>query len=419
MLKVPRFNPPVMETETMKSTMALFISAALAACSTAGCSGQADSIQQEIRKHRMGTLTIRTRPGATVKVTQIQHEFWFGTAISSRMFGGRADPEDKKKYLEVLKANFNSAAPANAIKWGRTEKKRGQVNYQDADRMLKWCSENGFRTRGQCVFWAKEKAVPSWVRKLDDKALRKALESRVTDLLSHFRGQISEYDVNNEMIHGEYFAKRLGEGIRKDMFLWCRAADPKAVLCVNDFEVLTGDKLDEYEKNIEALLKAGAPVGGIGLQGHFQGWQRESVDPKKVKRVLDRLARFGLPIKITEFDTYTDDEKARTKQLVDLYRTCFAHPAVDGISMWGFWEGDHWRKAKGALWKKDWTPTPAAKAYHDLVYRQWWTKWEGKANAEGVCQVRVFFGRHLITADGTQTTIQLSKEERSKTVTID
>jgi endo-1,4-beta-xylanase len=35
---------------------------------------------------------------------------------------------------------------------------------------------------------------------------------------------------------------------------------------------------------------------------------------------------------------------------------CFAHPSVEGILMWGFWQGKHWRP-NAFLWKKDWTPT--------------------------------------------------------------
>ena len=38
--------------------------------------------------------------------------------------------------------------------------------------------------------------------------------------------------------------------------------------------------------------------------------------------------------------------------------------------MWGFWEGDHWQPHT-AMWTKDWSPTPQALAYRDLVYNRW------------------------------------------------
>ena len=39
-----------------------------------------------IEQHRMGTLTVTAQPGATVRVEQVRHEFWFGAALSSGPF---------------------------------------------------------------------------------------------------------------------------------------------------------------------------------------------------------------------------------------------------------------------------------------------------------------------------------------------
>ena len=36
--------------------------------------------------------------------------------------------------------------------------------------------------------------------------------------------------------------------------------------------------------------------------------------------------------------------------------------------MWGFWEGANWIPAS-SLYKRDWTPTPAAEAYQKLIYK--------------------------------------------------
>ena len=50
-------------------------------------------IDRAIARHRMGTLTVQTTPGAEVTVEQLRHEFWFGAAISNGPFGRRADPD--------------------------------------------------------------------------------------------------------------------------------------------------------------------------------------------------------------------------------------------------------------------------------------------------------------------------------------
>ena len=85
-----------------------------------------EALQARIRQHRMGELIIRTKPGAEVKVEQLRHEFWFGTAISNSMvrssYRWRMAEADLQRYKEVLSANFNSAVHENALKWHHCER---------------------------------------------------------------------------------------------------------------------------------------------------------------------------------------------------------------------------------------------------------------------------------------------------------
>ena len=141
------------------------------------------------------------------------------------------------------------------------------------------------------------------------------------------------------------------------------------------------------------------------------------VDPTALKTHLDQLAKVGLPIKITEFDMNTTDEAGKAKGLETFYRTCFAHPAVDGIIMWGlFWRArTGFRRRRSG--KTDWSPTPAALVYHQLVYDEWWTRYEGNADARGICEVPAFFGKYRVEVDGQAREVTLAKA--AKTLTID
>ncbi|MBN1868677.1 endo-1,4-beta-xylanase [Candidatus Sumerlaeota bacterium] len=375
-----------------------------------------------VLEHRTGILTIHARPRAKVRVRQMRHEFGFGAAVSNDAFNGRMNSGDLWMYRKTLRRNFNSAVHENALKWYSTERRQGEARYDLADRILDWCEANNLTMRGHCIFWAKERFTPKWVQALDDETLLRTLETRAKDVLARYRGRIGEYDVNNEMTHGRFFADRLGDDVRLKMFQWCREADPSAVLYVNDYSILNGGSLEKYDKQIEELLAAGAPVGGIGVQGHFG----ERVDVAKVRRALDRLARFGLPIEITEFDMKTLDEKAKARGLRDLYRTAFAHPAVEGILMWGFWQNAHWLSSKSfglegytALWRADWTPTPAAEAYRDLVFDDWWTDTTVRADRDGVARVRVFFGEHEIESAGQRATAWVRRAESKDNAIVD
>ena len=362
-----------------------------------------DEANERIRLHRMGDVTVRVVDssgvpvsGAHIKLEQQGHDFWFGTALAYKMFKDGVEPETRENYQRIVQEYFNSAVHENALKWYHTEPQKGKINYEDADRVLEWCEAHGIRMRGHTVFWAVDKYVMSWIKELDNHELLRAVERRATDMPARYASRIFEYDVNNEMIHGRYFRDRLGDSIVNDMFNWIRQSDPDAVLYVNDYDVLSGLELDHYIEHIKSLQESGVPVGGIGLQGHFDRIQMIPKPSILLKR-LDRLAELGLPIKITEFDFDTTNEKQKAKKLVEFYRTCFSHPAVEGIVMWGFWEGAHW-KPNAALFNKDFTPRPAALAYHELVFKKWWSNVEGTTGETGEFTTRVFYGRYRVQA---------------------
>jgi len=65
--------------------------------------------------------------------------------------------------------------------------------------------------------------------------------------------------------------------------------------------------------------------------------------------------------------------------------------------MWGFWDGQHWRK-NAPIFRKDWTLKPSGEAYRDLVFKQWWTDQTSPADATGTVKTRGFLGNYEITA---------------------
>ena len=233
--------------------------------------------------------------------------------------------------------------------------------------------------------------------------------------------------------HRNYYEERLGPGITKRMADWIKTYDPDAVLYLNDYDILTARLDREYVKHIQNFLDQGVPFEGIGVQGHLHA---ETFNPDSLQLALDMLAHFDLPIRITEFnmpgqrseyvrrrsqqppEMTPEEEKQNAQNLVDYYRICFAHPAVNGILMWGFWEVGHW-VPETAMWKKDWKPTPQALAYRDLVFKQWWTEVSDTANREGVFETRAFYGDYIITSNGQTKKVALSKKAKQLEVIFD
>lgn len=386
----------------------------------AGISAQNSALNQSIEKIRKGEIFVKAKSGSIVKIEQLKHEFWFGCAIPNGLFDGSMSEKNRQIFKENFLENFNSAVTENAVKWGTMERKKGEVDFTVIDSILNWTEENDIPIRGHNIFWGIPKFVQPWVKELSDNELQLTLKNRAEMLTARYKGRFVEYDLNNEMIHGNYYEDRLGSDITKKMAEWCQKGDPEIKLYVNDYDILTGKMLPEYMKHIRLLLKQGVPVAGIGVQGHLHA---ETFDRAELKNALDSLAQFGLPIRITEFNIpgqrskyYEDrkltmtpqEEELKAKELVDYYRICFAHPAVEGIIMWGFWESANWIPVS-SLYKRDWTPTTAATAYKNLIYNEWWTKSSGKTDAKGNYSTPAFFGKYTITVDGKTKTFDLTK----------
>jgi endo-1,4-beta-xylanase len=329
---------------------------------------------------------------------------------------------DLRQYKEKFLQNFNSAVTENALKWGNMERQKGVISYSVTDAILNWTEENHIPLRGHNLFWGISNFIQPWVKELDDNDLRKTLQDRAETITKRYKGRFAEYDLNNEMIHGNFYEDRLGPEITKLMAQWALNGDPGAKLYLNDYDILTGNRLSDYMAQIRKLIKQGVPIAGIGAQGHLHS---ETFDRNQLRNALDSLAIFKLPIRITEFNMpgqrskyYKDrnliltpqEEELKAKEIVDYYRICFAHPAVEGILMWGFWEGANWIPVS-SLYKRDWTPTPAADAYRNLIFKEWWTKLSGTAGNDGVFSTPAFFGRYKVSVNGISREVALTKEK--------
>ena len=388
-----------------------------------GCSQQPtlNEIDRSIAEIRKGELTVKANKGEQITIEQLRHQFWFGCAISNNPFSGGSMAESdirqfKKKFLE----NFNSAVTENAVKWGSMERDRGNVNYAIVDAILDWTTENEIPLRAHNVYWGISRFVQPWLKEMNDQELEQTLKERGETLAARYKGRFVEYDLNNEMIHGNYYEERLGPEITKKMTEWMHNRDPDANLCLNDYDITTGNKLPEYMAHIRTLLGQGVPIAGIGVQGHLHA---ETFDRHELKRSLDSLAQFNIPIFVSEFNIpgqrskymndrtlkMTEEEEAQNAiELVDFYRICFAHPSVKGILMWGFWERANWIPVS-SMYRADWTITPTGEAYRNLIFNEWWTKESGKADRKGNYSTSAFYGKYKITAGSVTKIVDFDK----------
>lgn len=346
--------------------------------------------------------------GVTVRATLKQHAFPFGTAVVTRRLLG--DSPDDRRYRDILTGRFNAAVFESDMKWPQWEqgdpaaRKRRRA---EVLRAVDWLRAEGLSVRGHALVWpgwGEGKAfVPPDVIDLagrrDADALRRRMAARIADAAGAFSGRVDEWDVVNEPLHNRRLQDVLGDAALHEWFVLARRADPAARLYLNEFAMLSygaldGAKLDALYDLVRRVKDGGAPIDGLGEQAHFR---EILVAPARMLATLDRFATLGLPIRITEFDVVVDDEQLQADYVRDFLTAAFSHPAVNGVLMWGFWEGQH-AAPRAALWRRDWSPKPAALAYEDLVLRQWHTDGVAQTDSAGEVAFRGFAGRYELTA---------------------
>jgi len=200
-----------------------------------------------------------------------------------------------------------------------------------------------------------------------------------------------------------------------------RAVNPGATLLINDFNVSPA-----YEHLIEALLEAGVPISAIGIQSHqHQGyWGLE-----KLRDVLERFGRFGLPLHFTEntilsgaltppeYDDLNDyapvpwpstpeGEARQAEQMAEFYAELFAHPLVEAVTTWSFTD-DGWLEAPGGLLAKDNRPKPAYGALKELIHGAWETHVTLTADADGWVTLKGFKGAYTAQAPSGKARLEL------------
>jgi Glycosyl hydrolase family 10/Cadherin domain len=93
-------------------------------------------------------------------------------------------------------------------------------------------------------------------------------------------------------------------------------------------------------------LQAEHLIDAIGVQGHAFS-TRPNIPMSTHVANLDALAATGLPIYVTEFDIDGPTDEVQLADYQRVFPVFWEHPAVQGITLWGFRPG-HWRTAQGA-----------------------------------------------------------------------
>ena len=381
-------------------------------------------IQRDTERYRKGDAIIQVvdksgRPieGASVRVEQITHDFLFGCNIY--VLGAFPTPEANEKYGQEFKHLFNYATLPFYWRWFEAE--QGKKDYQFTETVAKWCNENGVLPKGHPLVWsAHEAGIPPWLPN-DDAEVKRLMEARVRDIVSHYKGSIGVWDVVNESVHGSTFAHMTVYDMTSEPVKWARETNPDAMLIVNEYGMFTDKKAKgDSLKLLRRMKDAGVPYDAIGLQSHMHG----GLFPiPTILSVLDEYARLGKPLHLTETtilsgkETNPADEKKQAEQVEEFYRACFSHPAVKAITWWDFSDFGAWQGVAAGLVRKDLSPKPAYLVLDRLINKEWRTSLEGKTDSKGSYSFRGFHGKYRVTVtiSGVSKTMEMHLSEGEKT----
>ena len=160
-----------------------------------------------------------------------------------------------------------------------------------ADELIAFAKRNTAEVRGHVLVWHNQ--LPAWLTtgvadgSISNAELRDLLRKHITDVVSHYKGKIWQWDVVNEAVsdpwdtpptlhYKGFWAQHLGPGYIADAFRWARAADPKALLFYNDYNIEafgSGNPADDKTQFVYDMVKQlraqRVPIDGVGVQGHL------------------------------------------------------------------------------------------------------------------------------------------------------
>ena len=388
-----------------------------------------------IASHRQQdfTVTVRNAQGKPVAnrpltLTQQRPAFHFGSALIY-------DQTDSRYYQEFDKL-FTLGTPEHLLKsegGGFSHPKRKQ----QALEQIEWLGQRGKAVYAHVLFW------PMWhynsLSKTKDQeriaaftqnpqSLRDWILSLAEEKLVACQGKVIAWDVINEMHWQREMLDVLNAGgisdadLVADLVRMARRIDPQARLIINEVGLFENNTVggkanqDYYLKLLADLKGRGAMPDGFGFQSHFGSIPS---DLNHIYATFDVFANLGLRLYITEFDIATDDEQLQADWTRDFYILAYSHPAVDAITMWGFWEERIWKGEK-ALFRKDWTPKPNALVFKQLL-SDWSTRLERiSTDATGTLKFRGFSGTYQVTGPQGQLlgTLQLTLQNPRATLQL-
>lgn len=313
-------------------------------------------------------------PGPTLKDAYKSH-FLIGMA-------GDIPGNYSAEELDLVKGHFDVVTPENCMKPGPVHPAEDRWNFDRPDALVKWCGENKLAVFGHTLVWHAQ-TNPWFFAGGDKEVVTKRMKDHITTLVGRYKGKVRGWDVVNEAINDRGDAETAKtENLRNSQWLrtvgpefltlafkYAYAADPDARLYYNDYGIEVGPKHESSMVLLRRLIKDGAPIHGVGIQGH---WSTATVPYDAIDKAIKDYASLGLKVSITELDVTirgaaggqfgpgrpkgpvtppsAEDLKAQADAYAKLFAIFVKHKAViERVTFWGLSDRRTWRYGQHPL----------------------------------------------------------------------
>ena len=271
---------------------------------------------------------------------------------------------------------FNMLVAENEMKMDALQPSQGQFSWGGADALVSLAKNNKMAVRGHCLLWHKQ--APEWLSsdygQKNDKGWTRQqaldiMKNHITNVLNHFKGKVTEWDVVNECLSDDQSILRtnpdgyklrpsvwqlaIGDDYIDSAFVYAHRADPSILLYINDYDVeMQGNaKPVAYYNLVKRLLSKNIPLDGVGLQCHFS---IGDVDSVKMEKTIQRFGELGLKCIITELDMgIPSTSAANLEEQARNYRVItdivLNNDNCPSMLIWGIKDNDSWRSASNPL----------------------------------------------------------------------
>lgn len=343
---------------------------------------------------------------------------------------------NNEDYQESIRTQYDIVTPENSMKPQPIHPTEDMYNFVSTDAMVDWCEKNDLMVWGHTLAWHGQ--TPQWFfqdnspeaiaaaereanpvtpppaqrrngarsnrggfgaadagPQASKEVILERLKSHIMTVAGRYKGRIIGWDVFNESIadggdgttenlRPYSWYKAVGPEVLTLAFKWAHEADPNAQLYYNDYNIEQGavENKGKHASSmllLKRLIAEGAPITGVGIQGH---WHLDT-NLDDVEKAIENYKSLGLRVAITELDvTATGDNSGaftvgqgenripaeNYQKQAEVYRKLFEifmrhSDVIDRVTFWGLSDTRSWRRGQDALlFDGDLNPKPAYKA---------------------------------------------------------